>query len=51
MSYSFRAALVIYWIIGNLYQIGQTLLVRKIDRDLLAKKNEKLALENHNNKG
>lgn len=51
MSYSFGAALVIYWIIGNLYQIGQTLLVRKIDNDILERKNQKLALGNHINKG
>ena len=51
MSYGFGAALVIYWIIGNLYQVSQTLLVRKIDSDIIERKNQKLALGNHKNKG
>ncbi|HEY5562244.1 MAG TPA: membrane protein insertase YidC [Clostridiaceae bacterium] len=35
MSYGFNAALVLYWVVSNVFQLGQTLLIRKIDAKLV----------------
>lgn len=30
MSWNFKSALVLYWVVGNLFSIGQTILVKKL---------------------
>lgn len=32
MSWSLKSALVLYWVVNNLFQIGQTLVMKKIDK-------------------